>query len=172
VTRIEQIIADKISENRSICVICVPLIAMKPQIIKGNTHTDHCGTLRFVNDFDLKDVRRFYTILHPDTSVVRAWQGHETESKWFFPLKGSFVVAWVKIDDFDNPSDSLKAEYRILQANEPEVIYLPQGYANGLRALEPESQIAVFSDMTLEKSLKERHKYPPEKWFNWYNLNN
>ncbi len=144
---------------------------MKPQIIKGNTHTDHRGTLRFVNDFDLKDVRRFYTIQHTDTSVIRAWQGHKTESKWFFPLKGSFVVAWVKIDNFDNPSDNLKAEYKILQAKEPEVIFLPPGYANGLRALEPESQIAVFSDMTLEESLKERHKYPPEKWFDWYNLN-
>jgi dTDP-4-dehydrorhamnose 3,5-epimerase len=140
---------------------------MKTKAIKGGFHTDNRGTLRFVNDFDLKSVRRFYIIQHPDTSVIRAWQGHEIETKWFFPLKGSFVVAWVKIDDFDNPSDNLKAEYKILKANEPAVVYVPPGYANGLKALEPNSEIAVFSDLDVNESIKEKRRYPPEKWFDW-----
>ncbi len=140
---------------------------MQPQIFKGGSHTDNRGTLRFVNDFDLKDVRRFYAIQHPDTSVVRAWQGHEIETKWFFPLKGSFVVAWVKIDDFDNPSENLKAEYKILKAGEPAVVYVPPGYANGLKALEPNSEIAVFSDLDVNDSVKERRRYPADKWVDW-----
>ncbi|MCF8337115.1 MAG: dTDP-6-deoxy-3,4-keto-hexulose isomerase [Bacteroidales bacterium] len=140
---------------------------MKVQVIKGGNHTDDRGTLRFVNDFDLKNVRRFYTIQHPDTSVVRAWQGHEIETKWFFSLKGSVVVAWVEIDDFDNPSDKLKAEYKILKAEEPTVVYLPPGYANGLKALEPNSEIAVFSDLDVKESVKEKRRYPAEWWFDW-----
>ncbi|MFW5983069.1 MAG: hypothetical protein ACOCQ4_01100 [bacterium] len=140
---------------------------MKPQTIKGGSHTDKRGTLRFVNAFDLKNVRRFYTIEHPDTSVVRAWQGHEIETKWFFPLKGNFVVAWVKIDDFNNPSDNLKAEHQILKADEPAVVYVPSGYANGVKALEPNSEIAVFSDLDVNESAKEKRRYPAEWWFDW-----
>lgn len=144
---------------------------MKPQIIKGGTHTDNRGTLSFVNDFDLKEVRRFYTIHHSDTKIVRAWQGHENETKYFFVLNGSFVLAWVEIDDFDRPSDNLRAEHTILKASQPTAVYIPPGYANGLRALAPQSQIAIFSDMTIEESLQERYRYPPEKWFDWHNLN-
>lgn len=140
---------------------------MQPQIIKGDSYTDQRGTLRFVNGFDLKDVCRFYTIQHPDTSVVRAWQGHEVESKWFFPLKGSFVVAWVEIDDFDNPSENLKAEYKILNADEPAVIHVPAGYANGLKAIEPNSELMVFSSLTLEEAKTDDKRYPSEWWFDW-----
>lgn len=108
---------------------------MQPIIYKGGSHTDNKGTLRFVNEYDLTDVRRFYTIKHPDSSIIRAWQGHEKETNWFFPLQGNFVVAWVKIDDFDNPSDNLKAEYQILKFDEAKVVCVPNGYANGLKAL-------------------------------------
>lgn len=140
---------------------------MQPQIIKGDSYTDQRGTLRFVNGFDLKDVRRFYTIQHPDTSIVRAWQGHEIETKWFFPLKGSFVVAWVEIDDFGKPSENLKAEYKILKAIEPLVVHVPAGYANGLKALEPDSELMVFSSLTLKEAKTDDKRYPAEWWFDW-----
>jgi len=143
---------------------------MKPQIIKGGSHTDNRGTIRFVNDFDLKDIRRFYTIQHPDTQIIRAWQGHKIETKYFMPLSGTFVVAWVEIDDFEDPSDQLKAEYTILNAKKPKILHIPPGHANGLRAMESNSQIAVFSDMPMEKSSKEKYSYPPEKWLNWFSL--
>lgn len=143
---------------------------MKPQLIKGGTHTDHRGILRFVNDFDLKNVRRFYTIQHPDTSIIRAWQGHKIETKCFFPLKGSFVVAWVKIDDFENPSLNLQPEYYKLSAKNSEILILPPGYANGLKALEPNSEIAVFSDLDVNESVKEKRRYPAEWWLNWNSI--
>ena len=140
---------------------------MKPQIIKGSSHKDHRGTIRFVNDFDLKDVKRFYTIQHPDTSIIRTWQCHEIETKYFFPLKGSFVVAWVEIDDFDKPSINPKADYKILKDNKSEVVYIPPGYANGFKALETNSEIAVFSDLYINESVKEKRHYPANWWFNW-----
>ena len=36
--------------------------------------------------------------------------------------------------------------------------------------LETNSQIAVFSNMPLEKSSKENYQYPADKWFNWFSI--
>ena len=142
----------------------------KPVIIKGGTFSDHRGSMRFVNDFKLKDVVRFYFIKHPDVSVIRAWQGHRYEKKWFYPITGSFVVAWVKIDDFDNPSPDLIPEFHIIKAEESELVAIPKGYANGIKALEPNSEVMIFSDMEVEESVKEKIRYNPLWWFDWDTL--
>jgi WxcM-like, C-terminal. len=67
-----------------------------PVIISGNKHQDERGILSFINDFDMEPVKRFYTIFHHDTTVVRAWQGHQVEQKWFVVLEGAFDIALVK----------------------------------------------------------------------------
>lgn len=139
----------------------------KPTIIKGGTFTDNRGSMRFVNGFHFKDVKRFYFIKHLDISIIRAWQGHQVEKKYFYPISGSFVVAWVKIDDFYNPSKYLKAEYHILSATDSEIISVPKGYANGLKALEPNSEIMILSDMHLEESVNEKIRFPADWWLDW-----
>ena len=77
------------------------------------------------------------------------------------------MVAWVKIDDFENPSMNLIPEYRILSAGTSEIIAIPKGYANGLKALEPHSEIMLFSDMHLEESINEKIRYPAKWWLDW-----
>jgi dTDP-4-dehydrorhamnose 3,5-epimerase-like enzyme len=139
----------------------------KPIIIKGGQFSDERGSMRFVNDFSFGDVKRFYFIKHPDTSVVRAWQGHQFEKKYFYPINGSFVVAWVKIDDFKNPSKNLKPEYHILSVENSEILSIPKGYANGLKALKPNSELMIFSDMNLEESVNEKIRFPADMWFDW-----
>jgi len=139
----------------------------KPSIIKGGSFTDQRGIMRFVNDFRFNDIKRFYFIKHPDTEVVRAWQGHQFEKKYFYPISGSFIVAWVKIDDFNNPSRDLIPEYHILSASASEIVTVPVGYANGLKALEPDSEILIFSDMNLEDSLNEKIRFPADWWMDW-----
>lgn len=139
----------------------------KPTLIQGGTYTDERGTLGFVNDFDLSSVKRFYTIMHSDKEVVRAWQGHKEEHKYFHVLSGSFVVAWVEIDDFENPSSDLKAQYEILKSSENCVLSVPRGYANGLKALEPNSQIMVFSDKGLYESLDDKIRFDKDLWLDW-----
>ncbi len=139
----------------------------KPNIIKGNFFSDSRGLLRFVNDFHFEDVKRFYFIKHFETSIVRAWQGHQIEKKYFYPISGSFLVAWIKIDDFKNPSDDLIPEYHILSSAKSEIIAIPKGYANGLKALEANSEIMVLSDMELDDSIKEKIRYPSHWWLNW-----
>ena len=146
----------------------------QPKIINGGIFSDKRGYMRFVNDFNLKDIKRFYTIKHSDTYVVRAWQGHQFEKKYFYPISGSFVVAWVKIDDFKNPSNNLVSDYHILSDSKSEIISIPKGYANGLKALEPNSEIMIFSDMNLKESVNEKIRYPAENWLDWniFKLNN
>lgn len=139
----------------------------KPTIIHGGIFSDERGSMRFVNDFRFDDVKRFYFIKHTDTSVIRAWQGHQFEKKYFYPISGSFIVAWVKIDDFNNPSKDLIPEYHILSAQNSEIISVPNGYANGLKALEPNSEIMIFSDMNLEESVNEKIRFPSDWWFDW-----
>jgi len=139
----------------------------KPTIIKGGRFSDERGYMRFVNDFHFDDVKRFYFIKHPNTSIVRAWQGHQFEKKYFLSISGSFVIAWVKIDDFNNPSNDLIPEYHILSSKNSEIIMIPKGYANGLKALESNSEIIIFSDTNLEQSVKENIRYPSKMWLDW-----
>ena len=142
----------------------------KPSIIPGGTFTDYRGAMRFVNDFKFENVVRFYFIKHPDANFVRAWQGHQFEQKWFYPISGSFVVAWVKIDDFENPSLNLIPEFHIISSDRSELVHIPKGYANGIKALEPSSELMIFSDLVVEESVKEKIRYNPDLWFDWQNL--
>ena len=63
-----------------------------PYIIKGENYTDERGGLEFYNDFDMSQIKRVYFATHSDPKVIRAWQGHAIESRWFCSVKGSFQV--------------------------------------------------------------------------------
>ena len=138
-----------------------------PQILKGGTFTDERGELLYNNEFDLSLIKRMYIIKHPDKNVVRAWQGHQQEHKYFKCIKGSFVVAWKKIDDFTNPTDNNKAEFTILKESENSVLSVPCGFANGLKALESDSEIMVFSDYKLGESLDDKIRFDKNLWLDW-----
>ena len=144
---------------------------MEIEIVNGGVFEDERGKLFHVNDFDFSEVKRFYIIEHPVIQIVRAWQGHQFEKKWFYVVSGSFCVAWVKVDNWEQPNPKAKAEYVILNANESRIVAVPCGYANGLKALEPNSRIVVYSDMTLEQSLKEKIRYPKDYWLDWSSIN-
>ena len=63
---------------------------MPPTLFSGNQHQDARGKISFINDCDLSKIKRFYVIKPADTEVVRAWQGHQQEEKWFYVVEGSF----------------------------------------------------------------------------------
>lgn len=138
-----------------------------PQLLEGGIYTDERGELSYVNDFDLENVKRVYVIKHPDKKIVRAWQGHQQEHKYFKCLKGSFVLAWKKIDDFSNPTDNNAPNFTILKKEENKVLSIPPGYANGLKALEDDSEIMVFSDHYLNESLDDKIRFDKKLWFDW-----
>ena len=94
-------------------------------------------------------------------------QGHQIEHKFFYVAKGSFILAWVKIDDWDNPSPNLASDYRIFTAINPTILSVPPGYANGIKACEKDSLLIIYSNLTLEQSTADRWSYDSTLWLNW-----
>ena len=138
-----------------------------PEIIQGGTHIDARGKLTFFNDFNLKEVRRFYVIEHPDTSVVRAWQGHKIEQKWFYVLAGSFKVTLLRPDNWENPADTLPANEYILSAADNQVLHIPGGFVNGFKALEANSRMMVFSDFAINEAGSDDWRFDKKLWKLW-----
>ena len=144
---------------------------MLPQLIKGGAFDDIRGRICFVNDFNFDYVKRFYQINNADTNVIRAWQGHQLEHKYFFATAGSFVIAWVKIDNWETPSETLNAEHAIISVKSPAVLSIPPGYANGIKALEPQASLVIFSNLSLAESKEDRWSYKSDLWLNWQYFN-
>lgn len=129
------------------------------QLFEGGIFHDHRGTIRHVNQFGFAGVKRFYTIYHKDTGTIRAWQGHKMECKYFYVIKGSFLLKCIKVDNWQKPSINSIPESFILTENESLIIKVEPGYANGFKALEPDSIIMVFSDKTLEEAKDDNYRW-------------
>lgn len=141
-----------------------------PFLIKGGIFNDDRGRLRYVNDFQLENIKRFYTITQSPENGPRAWQGHKTESKYFYCLKGSFTLKLIRIENWDYPDDSHEvASYNLTELSS-EILAVPGGYANGVMALEKSSQLLIFSEKTLEEAKGDEIKFDKDKWNNWKKL--
>ena len=127
-------------------------------LFTGNTHTDLRGTVRFVNDFDMTQVVRMYCI-EPKVGVIRAWQGHKHETKWFYAVKGSFLVKTI------NMNLKEKMEYQLIDL-EPKVLEISGGHYNGFVSLEEGSVLMVFSDFELVDSKRDDFRESLEN-INW-----
>jgi dTDP-4-dehydrorhamnose 3,5-epimerase-like enzyme len=143
----------------------------EPKLFSEEIFRDHRGTIASFNLLDLSSFKRTYFITHPNTTIIRAWQGHPHEAKLFRVTKGAFAVGFVQIDDFQHPSNDLKADYQILTENRNEFFLIPKGYANGLKALQDNSTIQVFSDFYLDESINEKIRFSPDNWLNWNTIN-
>jgi dTDP-4-dehydrorhamnose 3,5-epimerase len=140
------------------------------KVISGEIFRDERGQISSLNEFHFEGVRRTYIIHHPDASVVRGWHAHQFERKWFYCIKGSFSVALVKVDNWENPSSDLKAEVFHLTAEESRIVCVPAGYANCLKAHEPGSIMQVFSDKVLPEALGDSWRYDKSMWVDWNSL--
>ncbi|MDI5887449.1 dTDP-4-dehydrorhamnose 3,5-epimerase family protein [Flavobacterium yafengii] len=138
-----------------------------PEIILGRSYQDERGKLTFVNDFNLSEIKRYYIIEHTDINIIRAWQGHKMEQKWFQVISGSFLVAVVKPDNWENPSFDIQIERFILKSDNTQVLHIPGGFANGFKALETNSKMIVFSDLTLEEAANDNFRFDSNLWFDW-----
>ncbi|MEM5564824.1 dTDP-4-dehydrorhamnose 3,5-epimerase family protein [Psychroserpens sp. AS72] len=134
------------------------------QIIEGNLFSDDRGSMAFVNNFSLKPIVRFYEISPKDTTIIRAWQAHKEECKWFYCTKGSFKINLVKLDSFKNPSENLRVHTFELNSETPQVLFVPGGYANGFKSLAKKSKLMVFSNFDLEASKLDDIRFDSNKW--------
>ena len=140
---------------------------MKATVTAGKTFTDHRGSLRYVNEIDPGNFCRFYIITHPDTNVVRAWQGHKFEEKAFYVISGSFAIAVVQPKDFDVLSDNEIPEFFNLSEGNEQFLRVPGGCFTGIKALSSNASLLVLSSLTIDKSIADDFRQPVDRWVNW-----
>jgi dTDP-4-dehydrorhamnose 3,5-epimerase len=139
----------------------------EPMLLKGGLAVDDRGSVSFVNDFDFRGVRRFYTIRNHHRGFVRAWHGHKREAKYFTVVEGAALICGVEVDSWDLPSKGLRVFRYSLGAATPSVLYLPPGFANGLMSLTDAATIMVFSTGSLEESLGDDIRFEARYWNPW-----
>lgn len=137
------------------------------KVIEGEIFTDFRGVISSVNELCFQGVERFYFIHHTDKSIIRGWHAHQFEKKWFYCVKGSFTLALVKIDDWMSPGKDLNAQIFTLSESQSEIIYVPEGYANCIKANEADSTLLVFSGKKYQDALEDSWRYDSSMWVDW-----
>lgn len=130
------------------------------ELIKGDSAVDDRGKVAFVNDFDFKNVKRFYIVSNHQTGFIRAWHGHVKEAKYVFVSQGAAIVGVASLGGGE-------AKRFVLSADKPAVLYIPPGHANGFKTLTDDTQIMFFSTATLQESLADDLRLPANKWNIW-----
>ncbi len=130
------------------------------KILNGDIAVDDRGSLRFINEFDFKDVKRFYQVENHDDDTVRAFHGHMKEAKYVYVASGSIILCLAKLNANKKLDKNTKVEKLVLSAAKPKIVYVPSGYANGFKALEENTKIIFFSTTTLQESLGDDYRFP------------
>ncbi|WP_293938708.1 WxcM-like domain-containing protein [Sphingobacterium sp. UBA5996] len=136
------------------------------ETIKGGIAEDHRGQIRFVNDFDMTLVKRFYVIKNTDTTLIRGWRAHRIEQRWFYVLSGCFNFHIVKIDNWESPSPDCPIENRILSSTDQQVLHVPSGYGTAFQAVHPESELLVFADYQIDNAQHDDYVWPIDYFIN------
>lgn len=131
-----------------------------PHLISGDLAVDERGTVRFVNDFDFKNVKRFYQVENYRKGYIRAWHGHKKEDKYVYVSEGSALVGVVNLE-----TEEIQKFY--LSAKKPRILWIPANNANGFMSLEDNTVVIFFSSATLEESKKDDLRFPYDKWNIW-----
>lgn len=139
----------------------------EPRLIEGGLAVDDRGEVAFVNQFDLRGVKRFYTVSNHRAGFVRAWHAHRREAKYVTVLRGTALVGVVEVDDWEKPSKESKVWRYVLSSTRPSVLYIPAGYANGFMSLTADAKLVFFSTATLEESRGDDVRFPARYWDIW-----
>lgn len=137
---------------------------MEPNIISGGLHSDARGILLYNNAFNASQVKRFYLIENIDTGIIRAWQGHRVEQRWFSAIHGSFKIKLVAISNWENPSRSGEIITFILDSKNLDILHVPNGYVSSIQALSIGSRLLVLADHSLNE-ISDEFRFP----FDYFN---
>jgi len=130
------------------------------ELIEGNSAIDERGKVSFVNDFDFKDVKRFYVVENHSKGYIRAWHGHKREAKYVYVVSGSILLGAVDLDSQD-------LETYVLSAEKPEILYIPPNHANGFKTLTDDAKVMFFSTSSLNEHPDDDIRFPANKWPIW-----
>lgn len=131
---------------------------MEPKFIIGGCHSDQRGSLLYNNDFDASIIKRIYVIENQNTDLIRQWQGHKVEQRWFSVITGKFKIQLIKINDWENPSKDLDSSVFIIDDTKLNVLHVPQGYVSSIQSLEEKSKLLVMADYQLGE-IKDEYKF-------------
>lgn len=135
-------------------------------LIQGGLVKDERGQIRFVNNFDMSSVKRFYIIRNADVDLIRGWRVHQIEQRWFYVLSGSFSIDIVNVGLCKSASCDLPVQKEILKADDGKVLHLTKGYGTAIQALEPGSELLVFGDHKIEHAPFDDNIYPIDYFIN------
>jgi dTDP-4-dehydrorhamnose 3,5-epimerase-like enzyme len=133
-------------------------------LIQGGQFEDQRGRVSFANTFDMTNVKRFYILSNQDTHVLRAWQGHKKETKWFFCQNGSFLINIIKTNQIDFPTGVEKVDCVRLVAGDNRVLCVPGGHYTGIKSESISSSLLIFSDLTLDHSREDDYRKEQNFW--------
>ncbi|GAA4146757.1 hypothetical protein GCM10022216_32070 [Sphingobacterium kyonggiense] len=136
------------------------------EIIKGGEFQDERGFIRFVNDFDMTSIRRFYILSNSSEKILRGWRGHRTENRWFFSIRGNYKIDVVKIDNWESPSENLEVCSYFLHERDNKVLNIPEGYATLIQSLTSSNELLIFADFNIEHAKEDDYVYDVHHFIN------
>jgi dTDP-4-dehydrorhamnose 3,5-epimerase-like enzyme len=132
---------------------------MKPTIVQGNVYMDKRGSLFYNNNFNATSIKRIYFIENKNTAMVRGWQGHKIEQRWFSVVTGKVKIQLIKIDNWEAPSKKLVPKEFILDATVLDVLHIPKGYITSIQSIEKYSKLMVMADYVIGE-IEDEYRYP------------
>ena len=123
-----------------------------PFVIDGGEYVDVRGRMRFCNDFDMRPVKRFYTIRNSEEHPKRGWIMHKKETKWMFPIAGETIV-YCRTEGANE-----EHAYRLL-ANKPLVLRIPP-LTWFLIEQDGRSEVLIFSDSGIGENESDDFRCP------------
>ena len=126
-----------------------------PSLIKGSSFTDSRGTLYYNNTFDSSAIKRIYIIQNSSVNVIRGWQGHKVEQRWFSALQGEFEIHLIEVDNWETPSKGLQSIKYNLNSDKMNVLHVPPGFVSSIRSKEPDSKLLAMSNYGIEEIMDE-----------------
>lgn len=128
-------------------------------ILKGDFYQDERGVITYNNNFDASIIKRIYTIENSSIDLIRGWQGHKIEQRWFATMLGSFEIDVIKLDNFEKPSKDLIISKYTLTDKNLTYLHIPQGYITAIRAIDKNSKLLVLSDYALGE-VNDEYRFP------------
>ena len=80
---------------------------------------------------------------------------------------GAAVVAAVRIDDWQAPSKDQLVHRYVLSSEQPAILHIPAGYANGFMTLSENTKLLFFSTASLEDSRQDDIRFDARYWDPW-----
>lgn len=139
-------------------------MSLAVRLIPGGLHRDKRGEVRHVNGFSFERVDRFYTVQPAQPGEVRGWVGHRRDWKWFFAVKGNFVIGVVRPNDWANPSPTEPVLRWSLSADAAAVLEVPPGHFTAARADSEGAILIVFSSGGIEHAGEDDFRQSSDFW--------